>query len=453
MGAKRTIQAIDPATGKPLPEGVQYRGPKQYWARKLVSGKRVAKTFDTAKEASSWRKAVEVDQRRGVFVDMSAAERHSLGSVLRAYQLEVLGDDPDREIIGDDGRPCPYASFRPAPDVQTTDLLGAGREIGFIDVILRDEVCAIKMARLMGADLAKFRNRMKADGYAASTIVRRLNLIARAISVARAEWGINIPTNPADAEQCARPKGADNKRDRVLMPASKSPPVAATSKADRSSIDPQGVVLPPFSERDDFKLGEEERLLRACAKVPEAAPDTWLLSAVKLAIATAMRQGEICALEWADIDFDHRTITVRGPERADGRRCTKNRTIRIVPMLDDAYRILTSLPRGSDKRVIKVDQNALKMRYRRAVKNAGLEDLTFHDLRHVGTSRLAKIYKDPLTLRLVTGHKDLKSLARYFHKSPAELLDEANRVLLGRDDLAASAAQGDRGNRPYAAAP
>ena len=68
----------------------------------------------------------------------------------------------------------------------------------------------------------------------------------------------------------------------------------------------------------------------------------------------------------------------------------------------------SSIPRGTDRRVIKLGQNALKMRFRRAVAAAGLEDLTFHDLRHVGTSRLTKIYKDPLTLKLVTEHKDLK---------------------------------------------
>lgn len=35
-------------------------------------------------------------------------------------------------------------------------------------------------------------------------------------------------------------------------------------------------------------------------------------------------------------------------------------------------------------RVIKVGQNALKMRVRRAVAQGGLVDLTFQDLRHVG---------------------------------------------------------------------
>jgi len=439
MGRLKSTPATDPSTGKLLPDGVQYRGPRQYRARKLVNGKRVAKTFDTAKKADQWLKAVEVDTRRGVFVDTSIADKHKLGSVLRTYQLEVLADDPDRQVPGDRGRTCPYGPMRPVLQRMPTELLGAGREVGMIDVILRDAVCAIRMASLTGADIAQFRNRMRADGYAPSTIVRRLNLIARAIGVARLEWGINIPTNPADAKQCARPKGADVKRDRVLLPAPRMPALPPVVTNIPHSQLPAvrvvtGEILPPLIERDDFMLGEEERLLRSCAVSPAPEPDPWLLAAVRLAIATAMRQGEICALEWPHINFEERQIAVLGPERANGMRCTKNRTVRIIPMLDDAYEILMSIPRGTDRRVIKLDQNALKMRFKRAVKNAGLVNLTFHDLRHVGTSRLAKIFKDPLTLKLVTGHKDLKSLARYFHKSPRELLEEA-QLALGRSPL------------------
>jgi hypothetical protein len=219
MGRTRREPAADPATGKPLPQGVTYRGPRQYFARKLVNDRRVAKTFDTAKKAGDWIKTVEVDTSRGVFVDTTAAQRVKLGSVLRSYQLEVLADDPEREVLDDDGKPSSHRAMRPVDERMTTELLGAAQEIIFIDVILRDEVCALRMAVLAGADVARFRNRMKQAGYAPSTIVRRLNLIARAISVARLEWGIYIPTNPADASQCARPKGADRKRDRILLPA------------------------------------------------------------------------------------------------------------------------------------------------------------------------------------------------------------------------------------------
>ena len=59
-GRLRNEPAVDPATGKILPAGVQYRGECQYWARKLVNGKRVAKTFETAKNAGDWIKTVEV---------------------------------------------------------------------------------------------------------------------------------------------------------------------------------------------------------------------------------------------------------------------------------------------------------------------------------------------------------------------------------------------------------
>jgi hypothetical protein len=52
----------------------------------------------------------------------------------------------------------------------------------------------------------------------------------------------------------------------------------------------------------------------------------------------------------------------------------------------------------------------------------------------VATSRLAKIFKDPLRLRLVTGHKDLKTLARYFHKTARELAEEAGLVAIAQPE-------------------
>ncbi len=448
MGRIRREPVVDPATGKALPDGVTYRGPGQYLARKLVNDRRVVKTLATAKKAGDWIKSVEVDSKRGVFVDTTEAQRVKLGSLLRSYQLEILADDPARVILDDDKRPMPYRPMRPVGEQMTTELLGAREEIVFIDVILRDDVCAIRMAVLTGADMAQFRNRMKKTGYAPSTIVRRLNLIARAIGVARLEWGINIPVNPADASQCARPKGADRKRDRILLPAPLPIAMAIASQAIPANLPAvrvlEGEVLPPLAERDDFVKGEEERLLDSCVLQPIEKPDPWLMLAVRLAIATAMRQGEICALEWPHIDFQRRTIAVLGPERWDGNRCTKNRTVRIIPMLDDAYEILMAIPRGEDRRVIKLGQNALKMRFRRAVARAGLVDLTFHDLRHVATSRLSNIYRDPLSLRLVTGHKDLKSLARYFHKTPEELRAEASGMLPPAVPLLRVAANDDR---------
>jgi len=96
--------------------------------------------------------------------------------------------------------------------------------------------------------------------------------------------------------------------------------------------------------------------------------------------------------------------------------------------------------------VFRIDQNVLKMRYRRAVMRAGIDDLTFHDLRHIATSRLAKLYPNPLDLKRVTGHKDLKSLDRYYHATALQRVMPAERLLqrVKRPGLTESFDRGDR---------
>ena len=57
----------------------------------------------------------------------------------------------------------------------------------------------------------------------------------------------------------------------------------------------------------------------------------------------------------------------------------------------------------------------------RARKLAGVTDLRIHDGRHEGTTKLAEKLQNVLELSAVTGHKDLKSLKRYFNPRAAEM--------------------------------
>lgn len=93
-------------------------------------------------------------------------------------------------------------------------------------------------------------------------------------------------------------------------------------------------------------------------------------------------------------------------------------------------KLLTVLGPAADGRVFRIDQNILKMRYRRAADRAGIIALTFHDLRHIATSRLARIYPNPPDLKRVTGHKDLKSLDRYYHATAEELAARADPTMV-----------------------
>ena len=96
MVRMRDTAVVDPATGKLLADGVSYRGPAQYRARKLVDGHRITKTFTKAALAGRWLEEAMVDRRRGVFVDRSRAKRTTRADVIRQYQKEILGTDSEK---------------------------------------------------------------------------------------------------------------------------------------------------------------------------------------------------------------------------------------------------------------------------------------------------------------------------------------------------------------------
>ncbi len=248
-----------------------------------------------------------------------------------------------------------------------------------VRVVRRDPVALIKMAALGSRDVAGFRDRQLAAGMSKSTVVKRLNLISAVINHARSEWGINVAENVAAAMAVKRPANADRRRERRLS-------------AD-----------------------EEERLWEQLGAELHGA---YLRPLMRLAIETAARQGELCSLRWADVDLVNRTAVIRGLSGSG----SKNGEIRKIPLSTAAIEAIRTLPHQlREQRLFPVDQNTLKMAFLRAVKRAEIENLTFHDLRHEATSRLASVYTNPLELMRVTGHKTLSMLARYYHADAAEL--------------------------------
>lgn len=55
--------------------------------------------------------------------------------------------------------------------------------------------------------------------------------------------------------------------------------------------------------------------------------------------------------------------------------------------------------------------------FERVVRQAGLGDFTFHDLRHTFASRLVMAGVDLLTVKALMGHKDISMTLRYTHLS------------------------------------
>jgi integrase len=72
--------------------------------------------------------------------------------------------------------------------------------------------------------------------------------------------------------------------------------------------------------------------------------------------------------------------------------------------------------------VLPTTANALRCVWKRALKDLGIKDLRWHDLRHEAASRLFEKGLHPLEVASITGHKSLTMLRRYTHLQPEALV-------------------------------
>ena len=71
----------------------------------------------------------------------------------------------------------------------------------------------------------------------------------------------------------------------------------------------------------------------------------------------------------------------------------------------------------------KIDKHNLRRAFVIAMEKAGIEDFTFHGLRHTFATRLAQSGVDLYKISKLLGHKDIKTTQRYSHHCPESLRD------------------------------
>lgn len=144
--------------------------------------------------------------------------------------------------------------------------------------------------------------------------------------------------------------------------------------------------------------------------------------AARFAVATAMRRGEIVALQHADVDRVKKLVLVR--DRKDPR--AKKGNDQWIPLLGDALAIIDRQPRtDGEGRIFPVHPQTLSKYFKAACDALGIADLHFHDLRHEGTSRLFEDGFAVQEVALVTGHKSWAHLKRYTNLRPESLHQRA----------------------------
>lgn len=170
-------------------------------------------------------------------------------------------------------------------------------------------------------------------------------------------------------------------------------------------------------ERDREPTDAElARLYAHWAARPRQRIDMPLLC--RFALATGMRQDEICRLQVEDVDRKARTVVIR--DRKDPRNKAGND--QTVPLLPDAWAIVAPLIRDRDVGdIFGVRAASVSTAFTRACKEAGIKDLHFHDLRHRATAEFFRMGLDIPRVALLTGHKTWAMLRRYTDIKPADV--------------------------------
>ncbi|MFN8150801.1 MAG: tyrosine-type recombinase/integrase [Solirubrobacterales bacterium] len=174
---------------------------------------------------------------------------------------------------------------------------------------------------------------------------------------------------------------------------------------------------------------EVEALARAATSEQDAA-------LFKTAAFTGLRLGELRALEWDDVDFDKRLIHVRQGFTRWELGDTKSHKVRSVPMIDQVMEVLDRLSErpmwvGRQHLVFPsvtgfyFDDSRLRRRFKKALADAELEPIRFHDLRH--TFGTIAVQAFPLSdVKAFMGHADIQTTMIYVHHVPQH--DAAERL-------------------------
>jgi integrase len=251
-----------------------------------------------------------------------------------------------------------------APNMRSAD-----NQIIRVRKLMKHPIAEVNMAHLSPKHMADYRDeRLKV--IKPNTVIRELAILSSVINHARREWGLNV-------------------------------------------INPVTMIKKPSSTQGRDRILNDEELGRLFIQLEKISP--WYKPLAEFALETAMRRGELMSLLWANINFEKCVAFLP---------LTKNGDSRYVPLSSKAIRTLKLLPRDIEGRVFPLNKSSVSVLFLRAARRAKVEDIHFHDLRHMALTNLSIKFTNILELASISGHRELKMLQRYVHIKAEDLVQK-----------------------------
>ena len=256
---------------------------------------------------------------------------------------------------------------------------------------LTEKLGKYALATITSDLVARYRDERLAEGKSNNTVRLELALLSHLYKTAIQEWGVGLTHNPVAN---VRKPSPGNGRSRRLMPE------------------------------------EEARLLDAVDQHSNPILG-WVM---RIALYTAMRQGEVLSLYRSQVDLDRRVV------RLDK---TKNGSARTVPLSPQALAVISEamahpihtttnsplLFPGDPGRDGKRRPYVINRVWAMAIERAGVHDFRFHDLRHEAVSRLVEAGLTDQEVAAISGHKSMQMLKRYTHLRAEDLVSKLEQML------------------------
>ena len=202
------------------------------------------------------------------------------------------------------------------------------------------------------------------------------------------------------------------------------PPFTVTNKMFEEACAAEGLRKSDLNNERDrrFEPGEAEALMKVVSNMRKnasrATREQWPLF-IQFAIHTGARLEEIAWAEWSEIDATGEWWRI-----PDEHSKTKTREMVLIDEAMDILEKMKLLRKPGRKRIFDVGEpRECSNRFARHSRMAGLENFTFHDIRHEGISRLVLTQRTLTVKHIMTmvGHSSMKMLDRYAKLRPHEL--------------------------------
>lgn len=278
---------------------------------------------------------------------------------------------------------------------------GTGVTAGRIMKALGDR----RAAEITTLEINELLNAIAATGVSATTVTRSRQILSAVFNYGMKDGsGFDLPRNPVTAA------------DRRTLPTPK--PLVYYRPADIEAI---ATVLETGAYR--------ERPARADWEKEDDRRDAEM---IRVAAYTGLRMGELRELRWRDIDWERSAIMVSrslsaGVQR-EGTKSRRNRDFGLPQQAADALRRLSQRQHfTSDDDLVfcnaigrRIDDAALRKRYKKAQITIGVPPLRMHDLRHSFGSLLAAGGVDLVNIQGAMGHEQIQTTMIYMHAKDAK---------------------------------